>query len=93
MGTLMILPWLARKAGIDDARAKELWAEAIRYATAKTGWVGTPEYWKAAVGDLLERIEAERLERHGRRVAPASSSTWPIPVGKSTPRREICITC
>ena len=54
-----MLPWLARKAGISDARAEELWAEAIRHATEKTGWVGTSEYWKAAVARLLELVAAE----------------------------------
>ena len=60
MKTLKILPWLARKAGIAEARANELWAEAIRHATDKTGWVGTPEYWKVAMDRLLELIETER---------------------------------
>ena len=44
-----MLPWLARKAGIDETHAEALWAEAIVYATAHTGWVGTSEYWKTAV--------------------------------------------
>lgn len=60
MKTPKILPWLARKAGIAEARANELWTEAIHHATDKTGWVGTPEYWKAAMDRLLELIEIER---------------------------------
>lgn len=60
MNTPKILPWLARKAGIGEARAEELWHDAIRYATLKTGWVGTSEYWRVAVERLIELIELER---------------------------------
>lgn len=59
MKTPKLLPWLARRAGISDARAEELWADAIRYGTAKAGWVGTPDYWRLVNEKLLELIEAE----------------------------------
>lgn len=59
MKTPKILPWLARKAGISDTRAEALWAAAIVCATERTGWVGTSEYWKAAVDRLIELIELE----------------------------------
>jgi hypothetical protein len=55
-----MLPWLARQAGIADARAKELWADAIRSATADSAWIGTSDYWRMAVRRLLELIEAEK---------------------------------
>jgi hypothetical protein len=61
MRTTKMLPWIARKAGVPQARAEELWAEAIRRATERTGWVGTPDYWKAAVDHLMALIEAEKL--------------------------------
>lgn len=54
-----ILPWLARKAGVSEPRAKALWADAIRYATAKTGWVGTSDYWEVANQRFAELLEAE----------------------------------
>ena len=54
-----MLPWLARKAGISDTRAEALWAEAIVYATVRTGWVGTSEYWETAMDRLIELIECE----------------------------------
>ena len=54
-----ILPWLARKHGVTEARAGELWASALRYATDKTGWVGTSEYWRVAMERFLELLEAE----------------------------------
>jgi hypothetical protein len=59
MKTPKILPWLARKHGVSEARAGKLWASALRYATDKTGWVGTPEYWSVAMERLLELLEAE----------------------------------
>lgn len=59
MKTPKILPWLARKHGVSEARAAKLWASAVRYATTKTGWVGTPDYWKVAMDRLLELLEAE----------------------------------
>lgn len=57
--TPKILPWLARKARVGEARAVELWEDAIRYATAKTGWVGTSEYWRVAVERLVQLLDAE----------------------------------
>lgn len=52
-----ILPWIARQAGVPEARAEELWAEAIRHATERTAWVGTSDYWKAALGRWMVLIE------------------------------------
>lgn len=63
MNTPMYLPWLARKAGISDAQALELWHEALRHATDLTGWVGGPDYWAAAHERLLELTDAERQHR------------------------------
>ena len=59
MKTPKMLPWLARKAGISDARAEALWAEAIRHATSETGWVGTPEYLRIANQRWKELVVAE----------------------------------
>ena len=60
MKTMKILPWIARKAGVPEARAAELWAEAIRHATAQTGWVGTSDYWGVALDRWMALIEAEK---------------------------------
>lgn len=54
-----MLPWLARRAGISEDHAEELWAEAIVCATVQTGWVGTSEYWKTAVDRVVELIDLE----------------------------------
>lgn len=59
MKSPMILPWIAHRAGISEARAEELWREALCYATEKTGWVGTSEYWEAAEERLLKLVERE----------------------------------
>lgn len=59
-----MLPWLARKARIPEDHAERLWAEAVVHATAQTGWVGTSEYWKAAVDRLVELIELESRSLH-----------------------------
>jgi hypothetical protein len=59
MNTPKILPWLAHKAGITEKRAEELWAQSLRYATIKTGWVGTSEYWQVAMEHLEELVQRE----------------------------------
>jgi hypothetical protein len=59
MKTPKMLPWLARRHGVPAEKAEEMWAEALRHATAKTGWIGTPDYWQAAVDHLVDALEAE----------------------------------
>lgn len=54
-----MLPWLARKAGISDTRAEALWEDAIAFATGQANWVGTPDYWGAAVSRLVELMNLE----------------------------------
>jgi len=57
----MILPWLARKAGISDRRAEILWHAAQRYAALHSGETDTSAYWKMSMDRLLELIAAEAL--------------------------------
>jgi hypothetical protein len=59
MKTPKMLPWLARRHGVPAEKAEEMWAEALRHATAKTGWIGTSDYWQAAVDHLVDSLEAE----------------------------------
>lgn len=80
MKTPKTLPWYARRAGVSDARAEQLWADAIRYATVRVGWVGTPEYWRIAMEQLLALLEAEaqtlrRAARSSLPIGEAHSST------------------
>lgn len=65
----MILPWLARKAGISDRRAEVLWRAAQRHAASRRP-AATPEYWQMAMDRLLELVAAEALR------ADAASFGW-----------------
>lgn len=53
-----MLPWLASKAGISEPRAQALWRSALKHAT-HVAKPGQPEFWRAAVEELLELIAAE----------------------------------
>jgi hypothetical protein len=57
-----ILPWLANKSGVPLKRAEAHWATALRYATRKSEVVESPEYWKLAVGRLVDLIATESME-------------------------------
>ena len=59
MKTPKILPWLARRYGVSDARAGKLWMESLRHAAGKTGTEGTSEYWKTALERWVELLQAE----------------------------------
>lgn len=58
--TPKLLPWLARKAGISDRRARTLWFDAARWAD-KTAVAGSSAYYKLAIDRLLELVTAESL--------------------------------
>jgi hypothetical protein len=60
MKTPKLLPWYARKAGVSIDRATELWREAVRDATDKTGWVGNTEYWGEAMHGFIDLLEREQ---------------------------------
>lgn len=61
--TPKMLPWLARKAGISEARAEKLWEDAIRHATARNGRVDDADYWRVAVEYWLELMRTEGESR------------------------------
>lgn len=67
--TPKILPWLARKAGISDARAATLWHEAERWADRRAS-AGSSSYFKLAIDRLLALAAAESLR------ADAASFGW-----------------
>lgn len=64
-----LLPWLARKAGIDDRRADVLWRDACRYAAHRAA-PESSDYFKIAIDRLLELVAAESLR------ADAESFGW-----------------
>lgn len=78
----MLLPWLARKAGIGDHRAEQLWRAALRHADACAAFE-SPEYWGSAMDRLLELIAAEKLHQDAfgwRRLAREGLAWWQMPV-------------
>lgn len=79
MRTPKMLPWLARKAGINDARAEALWAEALEFAET------TPFEPRPGAGDelavkrLLMLIEAEaHVMRPPREQIRQTREPWPV---------------
>ncbi|MEW5889905.1 MAG: hypothetical protein AB1768_12865 [Pseudomonadota bacterium] len=84
MKTPMIVTWHARRTGISDKRAEALWREAVRDATVKTGWVGTSDYYAAAVQRFLELIAAEAPAAYAaENLAPlvrAHTRVWLLPL-------------
>ena len=80
--TPKLLPWLARKAGISDARAANLWHHAERWAESQAA-PGSSTYFKLAVDRLLELAAAESLREDAasfgwRPWARAQSRHWAV---------------
>lgn len=80
----MLLPWLARKAGISEHRAEILWGAALRHAALRCD-VETPAYWKSAMDRLLELVAAESLREDAasfgwRSWSRAQARFWTAPV-------------
>lgn len=67
--TPKLLPWLARKAGISEARAASLWHDAEAWAARRAN-NGTSAYYKLAIDRLLQLVAAESLR------ADAASFGW-----------------
>jgi hypothetical protein len=70
MNTPKLLPWYARKAGVSEERATELWRDAVRQATNDTGWVGNSEYYGAAMSTFQQLLEQERQHAYQSNVVP-----------------------
>lgn len=69
--TPMMLPWLARKWGVNGARATELWYVACRQAEAHTGERNTSVYFSKARELLIDLLDQEVLARY-----PATATPW-----------------
>lgn len=61
MQTPMILPWLARKWRISDARAQELWQMACRTAQTEVANDHSSEYIACAKSLLFDLLDQEAL--------------------------------
>lgn len=83
MKTPKLLPWYARKAGVTIERATVLWHQAVREATAATGWVGNSEYWGEAMNAFQRLLESERATFCAPRVTPivrSQNRLWRLPL-------------
>ncbi len=60
MNRPMILPWIARRAGISDKHAESLWSEALALARKTAGPTEDSEFWEAAETYLHEGIKREQ---------------------------------
>jgi hypothetical protein len=70
MRTPKILPWLAKRAGVSEEKAGELWRQAVREATVSAGWVGNSEYWGEAIERFRTLLAAEQASHCAPRVIP-----------------------
>jgi hypothetical protein len=80
--TPKLLPWLAKKAGINEQRAAALWHDAERWAAHRAA-PGSSAYYKLAVDRLLELMAAESLREDAasfgwRPWARAQARLWAI---------------
>lgn len=80
--TPKLLPWLAKKAGITEARAIRLWRDSERWA-AHRATRGSSAYYKLAVDHLLQVTAAEALREDQasfglRPWARAQSRVWAV---------------
>jgi hypothetical protein len=60
MNTPKMLPWLARKAGLTDARAEALWGDALAHASRETRGLDAQQQAGVAVARLLELFAVEK---------------------------------
>jgi len=56
----MLLPWLASRARVSEARAEVLWRAAILRAEETVGEKDSSAYWAASVATLQELLDLER---------------------------------
>lgn len=66
------LPWLARQAGLSDARVKALWLEAAAFAEQKCGNRDLPEFPRLAMEKLRSLVAAESARLN----AASPSRAW-----------------
>jgi hypothetical protein len=67
----MMLPWLARKWGVDDARALELWQQACRDGETVLGERHSSHYWGYAKNRFIDLLDAEAIAAY-----PVLDTPW-----------------
>jgi len=58
----MMLPWIARQAGISAERVNTLWLETLNDPNVANLTPNTSEYWKAAEAQLRNLVEREKSD-------------------------------
>lgn len=79
-----MLPALARRAGLSDARVASLWHAAVLRARLSGHRAGSPLFWACAVRSLLNAIDAERsalAAADAQRSAFEQASRLPLEMG------------
>ena len=71
MNAPMMLPWLAHKWDVSDARALELWQQACLDAERITGDQSSSRYWEVAKSRLIDLLDNEVIARY-----PATETPW-----------------
>ncbi|MDD5177561.1 MAG: hypothetical protein PHQ05_14175 [Sterolibacterium sp.] len=71
MNAPMMLPWLARKWGVSDAHALELWRQSCRYAEKTVGDNSSSRYWDVAKHRLINLLDNEVIARY-----PGTETPW-----------------
>lgn len=72
----MILPWVAKKAGISEELALKLWRRAASEAEHLTGSAEGSEYWGLAVERFLALAEEEGTVVPTESLTPAPRLSW-----------------
>jgi len=71
MAAPMMLPWLARKWGVNDERALELWQQACRDAEAVMGERRSSHYWGYVKNRFIDLLDAEAIAAY-----PVLDTPW-----------------
>ncbi len=71
----ILLPWIAKKAGIPQSEAMALWLEALVFAGGYTG-INSPAYFKLAVDTWLEAVARRCLQARELPTEPLPMIDW-----------------
>ncbi len=66
-----LLPWLARRAGVSDERAVELWRQAVDEAGTGTSTIDESAFWKRSMDGFRALLAQE-----ARRMALSGLNPW-----------------
>lgn len=55
-----VLPWLARRAGLEDEDVEQLWSSALRHTSLKHPQLAANQRMAVAMQDLVARLSLEK---------------------------------